>query len=218
MVYYFTWEHDVPSLPPRWEQLLSPERVHKAMQYKRESDRRLCAWSFLLLRYALFCEYKTLDMPHWIYDENGKPHDSQKKYCFNISHCDTAVACAVDTREIGVDVQDFRPVSEAVIRKVCSDSEIGLLQRSAQPEKLFAAFWSGKEAFGKQNGNGINYDLQAHTFWLQDEAPLLARADAPAVKTQLTDRFALSVCAFRDADVIAVSLTEMQKFLMNLLC
>ena len=105
MVYYFTWEHDVPSLPPRWEQLLSPERVHKAMQYKRESDRRLCAWSFLLLRYALFCEYKTLDMPHWIYDENGKPHDSQKKYCFNISHCDTAVACAVDTREIGVDVQ-----------------------------------------------------------------------------------------------------------------
>ena len=216
MVYYFTWEHDVPSLPPQWEQLLSPERVHKAMQYKRESDRRLCAWSFLLLRYALFCEYKTLDMPHWIYDENGKPHDSQKKYCFNISHCDTAVACAVDTREIGVDVQDFRPVSDAVIRKVCSDAEISALQNCDEAEKLFAAFWASKEAYGKQKAEGIGYELKAKSFCDGNAFPVVCSCDDLIVKTQLTDRFALSFCSVREMKTVCVSVRQVNGFLQNL--
>ncbi len=218
MVYYFTWEHDVPALPPRWEQLLSPERVHKAMQYKQEKDRRLCVWSFLLLRYALFEEYKTLTVPQWRYDENGKPYDAQSQYFFNISHCDCAVACAVDTHEVGVDVQDNRPISAAVIQKVCSESEIAALRNSNEPEKLFAAFWASKEAFGKQNGNGIGYDLKTQSFCMGEMFPCVVLIGDRILQTQLTECFALSFCAFGELETVAVSQLQIFAFLQKLIC
>lgn len=217
MVYYFSWENGIPSLPPHWKRLLPTERTEKALQYKQEKDRLLCVWSFLLLRYALFCEYGMLDMPQLIFNNNGKPYDAKGRYLFNLSHCDHAVACAVDTREVGVDVQEYRSVSDSVIRKVCSDTEIETLRKSTEPEKLFAAFWASKEAFGKQCADGIGYDLKTRSFCLQNDFPVVTRSDELFVKTQLMHRFALSFCASHVSETIAVSYSQLTDFLSDIM-
>lgn len=217
MVYCLVWKkNSLPALPTDWQRFLPCERVEKALCCKQEKDRIASVYAFLLLRYALYCEFGLLNMPQLETDANGKPYAVNGNYQFNLSHCDLAVACAVGKDSVGVDVQDFRSVRETVVRKVCSETEIELLRKSQSPERLFAAFWASKEAFGKWAGHGIDYDLSGFSLCGGDSFPSVCRMSDVSVRTDLTEDFALSVCAASELPCKYISCEQLQTFLASL--
>lgn len=218
MVYYLSWQpQQLPPLPTEWLRYLSAQRVEKVQAYHFEKDRTAGAYAYLLLRYALYREYGLVQLPAWQEGENGKPQLADGLCHFNISHCAVACACALDSTPVGVDVQEFCPVRENVVRRVCSQAERQLLTCSDNAEKLFAALWTGKEAYGKYTGRGIGYDLQSVGFCTDGVLPCSVRTQEYTVHTRLQEHFSLSVCARQDLTVQAVGLQELLSVLPCLL-
>ncbi len=94
------------------------------------------------------------------YSSDGKPYIKNSNLFFNVSHCDTAVACAVAQSEIGVDVQNEARHTPALIKRICTPAEQAVLEGGAP----FARLWSQKESILKYRGTGISeiralYDL-----------------------------------------------------------
>ena len=68
----------------------------------------------LLLRQALWEEYGLTELPRIETGEKGKPFfPDHPELHFNLSHCQTAAACALDASPVGVDVQELRPLRRA---------------------------------------------------------------------------------------------------------
>ncbi len=214
MVYYLSWKTgEMPCLPADWEKYLPSFRVKKAWGYKQEKDRITCVLSYILLRFAVYKETHETEQLQMITDENGKPHETHERYFYNISHCDTAVACVIDVSKCGADVQDFRPVRKNVVKKVCTAEEQQRLQDCGYDEKLFAAFWAGKEAYGKYTGNGIGYELHRHAFCPEIYFPQSIQCGPLWVQTVLCDTCALSVCSCEKQQVLKVEYDTLTKFL-----
>ena len=164
--------------------LLSPERRERILRAQNESIQKQSAAAELLLRYALRSVFGMDDLPQIALREGGKPYfPTHPEIRFNLSHCPLAAACAVADTEVGVDVQDVRPVSDAVLRRVLCENEQAFVQNAADKNTAFAILWSRKEAILKMQGSGIASDLSA--------LDVSARTD---VTTQIFGRYVVSAC------------------------
>ncbi len=68
----------------------------------------------LLLRRALREEYDLRDLPRMVTGKKGKPFfPDRPELHFSLSHCKTAIACALAPAPVGVDVQEVRPLRRA---------------------------------------------------------------------------------------------------------
>lgn len=86
---------------PQW-------RREKALRYRHFSGQAQCTLSYILLLEALDQEYGITGLPTFVENEHGKP--SLQEYPdihFNLSHCRSIVACAVDNAPVGIDVEDL---------------------------------------------------------------------------------------------------------------
>ncbi len=135
---------------------LPEERRQKALQYKQETDRKLCVASFLLLKAALKDSYNIDGDFTLNYNEHGKPYLADyENIFFNISHCCYGVVCAVSDYEVGVDIQDIRQFKENVPKKVFCAEEQDSLDKATDKDREFARIWSKKEAYYKMLGRGL---------------------------------------------------------------
>ncbi len=140
-------------------------RKEKAEKLIPSKERTENALSFFLLCHALSSEYPSLfsDMSlcdigktiFFSYSALGKPslNPPYADIHFNISHCRTAIACAVAPFNIGVDIQDIRTPSSAVLKRFFPSSE-----QSVSADD-FSVNWSRYEAFTKLTGEGITRSL-----------------------------------------------------------
>lgn len=152
---------DIDHLPlERSLQLVTRQRREQALAYKPLGSRLRCVGAFLLLCHALRHGYGISNMPQLGYEPNGKPFLlGHPNVCFNLSHCKEAVACAVDDRPVGVDVESVRRYRDDLARYVCSDDEMALIDASDNKAKTFIRLWTMKEATLKLTGEGIRSDL-----------------------------------------------------------
>ena len=137
--------------------LLPDFRRKKAEGIIPARERAVSALSFVLLCRALSREYSwcftssdTYEIGHRIsfrYGRNGKPYLEApfEHIFFNISHCKTAIACAVAPFELGLDIQDIRKPSPALLKRM----------PYAMDEYDFSSFWSRYEAYTKLTSDGI---------------------------------------------------------------
>lgn len=60
---------------------------------------------------------------------------------------------------IGVDIQDIRPFSWEIAKRVCCAEELELLERSTDKDREFTRMWAMKESYikksGKDDGNSL---------------------------------------------------------------
>lgn len=135
--------------------VIPPERRQKALRYKFDIDRKMSVISYMLLLYALQENYGITN-PQIAYGKYGKPYLAEHPdIYFNISHCPKGCVCAVSDKEIGVDIQDIRPFSWDIARRVCCDNELKLLERADDKALLFTKIWVMKESYVKMTGEGI---------------------------------------------------------------
>lgn len=131
-------------------------RREKALQYKKLEDRKRSVLAFVLLQHALREKYGITEVPEFVYNEFGKPSLSNLPIHFSLSHCKTAVACAVSDYNIGIDVENIVPYNPNVARKVCTATELKMLERSENKDVDFIKLWTIKEAISKYEGKGLS--------------------------------------------------------------
>lgn len=149
-------------------------RREKAQQYKKLDDRKRSVLTFVLLQRALREEYGITEIPEFVYNEFGKPSLPGLPVHFSLSHCKDAVACAVSDHNIGIDVESIVPYNPDVARRVCSESELAMLNRSENKDAAFIKLWTAKEAISKYEGMGLSMtfsdiDISAYVVDTWDE-------------------------------------------------
>lgn len=140
---------------------ISEQRREQALRFKHELGQRQCVASYLLLKKALKEMFGIDANPQFDYLGGGKPviHGHPDIH-FNISHCKTAVAVAVDSVPVGVDIETIRPFKKHLAKYVLSQSELALVESSERPDIEFIKLWTRKEAWLKLTGEGIRSNLQ----------------------------------------------------------
>lgn len=172
-----TWQ-DVERMLPQ----VAEHRRQRAMQYKHLFGTWATLKSYTML--AEMVDADVLRQP-WTYNAHGKPLLADGPY-FSISHCKNAIAVAVDTQPIGIDVETIRPYNDSLAQRVMNAQEMKLID--VTPKALdvaaldsravaFTTLWTQKEAVLKLRGTGIIDDLkqvlvdapETLTTWVNEE-------------------------------------------------
>ncbi len=150
-------DDDVRGLMP----LLPAWRRDVALAFRHEQGRKECVLSYVLLREILREEYGMDEPLEFEYMEHGKPLlANHPEIHFSLSHCRTAVACAVDSKPIGIDVESRGRYKETVARHVLSDEEMATVLDAEDRDCEFLKLWTCKEAVLKLTGEGVGGDMK----------------------------------------------------------
>lgn len=135
---------------------------------KHFRSRRESAAAFDLLREGLLRTYGIKDF-EFEYNENGKPFLlGHPEIHFNLSHCSTAVACALSQQPIGIDIERLGRYSEHLARHTMNEAEMAELLKASddtengfsERDQLFTCMWTQKEAISKLTGEGISTNVR----------------------------------------------------------
>lgn len=123
---------------------------------------------YALLSYALEKEYKIYKLPKIEKGRYGKPFfPDYPQIQFNISHCDSMAVCVLARQEVGIDVEEKRKVSQALVKKALTEQERDTLQQKPVEyfEMGFLQYWTLKESFIKAIGRGLSFPLKDVEFY-----------------------------------------------------
>ncbi len=178
-------------------QSVSEQRRKKVDSYRLCKDKQLSLGAGVLLEQELqrlgITEYSLA------YGEHRKPYlaDNESVF-FNLSHSGTLAACVFYKREIGLDIQKIKPVSEKLIKKVTTDTEYDYLMSCGEDERRFLFFrlWTAKESYMKYLGSGLS--LSPKRLEVTFGKTLTIKHDGNAVSAvfdeQTLDGYVLTVC------------------------
>jgi len=147
--------------------LLSPDERARAARFHFDRHRRAFVLGRAGLRILLA---QRLGVPpqsvEFQYGPKGKPAlaGCASRLRFNASNSgDLAACCFTESCEIGIDIEQARPLSEVqdIAHRFFSPEEVSELMALAEPERPAAFFrcWTRKEAYIKAVGDGLSLPL-----------------------------------------------------------
>lgn len=178
------------------EPLLCPHERDRAGRFRFERDRTrfVAAHSGMrmVLSSYLRCQPQQVDL---VQDGRSKPllrpSTDPAPLRFNLSHSGDWALLAVGQREIGVDIEQVRLISdlEHLAASVLAPSELAVLTTSPERDRLecFFRIWTRKEAAVKAIGAGLAAELRS----IEIEPADPARAEAFQVKRVAHSRLSL---------------------------
>lgn len=142
-------------------QAVSDERRACARRYRREADRRGSLAAYLLLRRALHEGYGIDEMPAIEYSATGRPSlAGHPDLHISLSHSEGAVAVAVDTAPVGIDIEVLALPEPDVVAFTMNDGERELISHADDPAVQFVTLWTMKESLLKMTGEGLRDDMR----------------------------------------------------------
>ena len=148
---YIVDYHDVIPHKEKAMELITGERLYKALIYVKEDDSlRSLTGSLLMRKY-------TGGLENIKYDFYGKPY--KDNVYFSLSHSNDYVVLAVGTNNIGVDIEKNRARNPKLQDYVLSDEE----KKEVKEDIDFYKMWTSKESLVKFTGFGIDRDLKKLT-------------------------------------------------------
>ncbi|NNJ32272.1 4'-phosphopantetheinyl transferase family protein [Lacrimispora defluvii] len=136
--------------------------------------------------------------------EYGKPQLKDYPHIFhNISHTAGMAACAIGDVPVGIDVEEIRPFSEKIIRKVMSEQEKEQFYRLKEEERtaFFFKIWTLKESYVKAGGWGITIPLTEFSFELRPDGITCSVPGVQLVQYCLKERYILSLCTIEKTEL-----------------
>jgi 4'-phosphopantetheinyl transferase len=146
---------------PAIAEILSTDELARSARFRFAADRHTFMVAHALLRriLALYlgCSAAELSFHH---GSHGKPVLANGgRLRFNLSHADKVAMLAVASREIGVDVERFRPdfAWRPIAHHFFSEAERRHVEAAPEPMQAEAFFrcWTRREAYAKACGLGI---------------------------------------------------------------
>lgn len=148
---------------------MSGQRQKKCSAYRFEKDKKLCIAADMLLRRALkeCCGITEFTVAE---GEYGKPYLAGGGAFFSVSHAGRLAAVCVSDKEVGVDVEQIKPVKTSLVKHFCAPADIDYIFGSVSYEKKeigdeqtlrrFFEIWTLKEAYGKYTGRGLCEEIR----------------------------------------------------------
>lgn len=157
-----------PHVVATFERVLVPQERDRALRFRVHQlySSFVIARGALrhLLGHYLSCDPAKVSL---VYGLNGKPAvESPSSLHFNVTHsCDLAVIALTAHREVGVDVEQIRPLpdmEQIANHFFCPEeaSEVMSVPRN-QRERAFFLCWTRKEAYIKATGDGFSTPLDS---------------------------------------------------------
>lgn len=147
-----------------WGQLdhLPAWRRARVLRLRHESDRRQSVAAWLLLRRSCRELLGLSEVPAVAHSASGKPFfPTLPDVYFNLSHCPVAVACAMASEPVGIDIEAVTTLDIDVARHVLADNELQQVMDDPHPAVAFTRLWTMKESLLKRTGKGISSDLKS---------------------------------------------------------
>lgn len=143
---------------------LPAKAAERILRYYRWQDAQASVFGWMLLTELL--NENGMDGAAMIskveYDGLHKPHIPGTAFSFNTSHSGKLVACALGNElEVGLDVEEIRPVIVEDFDACWCAEEIEWLYREGDRRAAFYFLWTRKEAIIKACGSGLSLDLKA---------------------------------------------------------
>lgn len=184
-----------------YAELLPKERQEKIARLRFDKDKLLSLIAGLMIR-------AEIGDTHIVLNEHGKPYAQGSDKYFSVSHSGTVVAIAVDTDEVGADVEALpEKCRQKLAERFFHPNELSLVIGSDDKARAFTTIWTRKEAYLKQLGIGISTDLQGFDTTSEELSKRLFSFDM--------EGYVLSVCAEKeiDANDIYISNIELKDIL-----
>ena len=174
---------------------LSDVRVKKIMRCRQTKDRKQSLGAGLLLTQCLK-EYR-IDTESIRYGEHGKPE--VEGICFNLSHSQDMVVCAVSGMPVGCDIEKIGELKEGIAERFFTKNEVKYLERFQGNEKRdeFYRLWTMKESYMKMTGEGMSLSLDCFEFIIEDRIKVFREAilEECYLEEYMIPGYKLTVCA-----------------------
>lgn len=146
------------------------------------------------------------------YNSHGKPYlKNNPEVFFNISHCHELAVCAVGSPELGIDAENIRAYSPRVVKRVFSDREIEIFEKSENKDEAFFRIWTLKESFVKAIGTGISYPLKSCEFLIDKTGFKAFGCEGYSfLQIILNERFICSLCV-KNANLLKNTLYKISR-------
>lgn len=115
---------------------------------------------YYLLNKLLKSSYDLYKIPEIIFNENGKPLFKEINIYFNISHSEELVACAISSKNIGIDIEKIQSKKTSLINYICNEEELKQIETSLNKEQEFIEIWTKKESYIKFKGSSVTNNLK----------------------------------------------------------
>ena len=149
-----TTEAEVQRMLP----LVNEQRRKEALRYKHLFGQFTCLKSWLMLKELL--EPLGITNMEMRRNKHGKPFlIHHPNVHFNLSHCKNGIAVVVDFAPVGIDIESFRRINDALLHRTMNGDELDNIQSAEKPAEAFISYWTKKEAVLKLRGTGISTDL-----------------------------------------------------------
>ncbi len=141
-------------------QTVSPDRQRKIDAFRFEKDKRLCLAAELLLKKGLSdAGIESFNVKCGVF---GKPYIENEGICFNLSHSEEMVLCAVSSKEVGCDVEKITDIDLEIAKRFFYTTEYDAIMAAQSYEErchTFFRLWTLKESFMKATGLGMKLPL-----------------------------------------------------------
>lgn len=132
-------------------EFLPAERRERVLRLRQTEKRREPLCAYLILRRALWEQYRWREFPPMALSDRGKPYFPDfPDVHFNLSHTDGAVLAGLSDQPLGVDIEKIRPLSPRAKARLAD----------GETEKEFFRSWVRREARSKRSGAGIGTMLR----------------------------------------------------------
>ncbi len=194
---------NVPSLL----RYVSPDKQHRINAFRNHRDAQRVLIGDLLIR-SIACRHLKLrnDELDFRTNEYGKPYlVGIDDFHYNLSHSGRWVVCVVDTKPIGIDIEEIVPVEMDIIYNYFSHEEINYLKETSLEKKkeVFYDIWTLKESYIKALGYGLSEELNSFTIEMYGDSKVKVKEAynySPVFlrKYEIDWEHRLSVCALND--------------------
>ncbi|MTI47954.1 MAG: 4'-phosphopantetheinyl transferase superfamily protein [Firmicutes bacterium] len=157
---------------------------------------------------------------HFSINEFGKPYLKDiKEFNFNISHSGEWVVCAVDTRPIGIDIEEINDFDFNIANNFFSTEEYSDLMNQDKMNRLeyFFDLWTLKESYIKMIGTGLSKGLDFFTMKKTSDNIWTNGSDKTYYFKQYNtiDGYKTSVCAMNKNFPTDINTIKLKQFIKN---
>ncbi|MCM3598069.1 4'-phosphopantetheinyl transferase superfamily protein [Metabacillus idriensis] len=151
---------------------ISPTKKAKLSKFKNISDSYRTLLSEILIRKIAIDSFNIENSEIIIeFTAHGKPFIENNPFYFNISHSGKWIVAIIGNTEVGIDVEEIKPIDLSIADYCFSRKESAYLQEKKTSEKLISFYntWTLKECFIKYVGQGLSIPLNSFSIMNQPE-------------------------------------------------
>ncbi|MVO99926.1 4'-phosphopantetheinyl transferase superfamily protein [Paenibacillus lutrae] len=200
----------------RFAGCITEEKRAKAQRFVRAEDRMRAIAADVLARWSL-CRKLNVPNAELQFSANayGKPFltGAAEECGYNVTHSGEWVAVAVADVEVGIDVEQIKPIDRGIAERFFSRGENEDLGRLRPEEQLdyFYDLWTLKESYIKAVGKGLSIPLGSFTLRKNGESIVLEPEETHFFKQyELDGPYKLSVCSVTREFPQAITLLELE--------